>query len=86
MKPQAIKATDEWLSQLKALPFKSCKFQIVYASILLCFIEKNGKTLYLLKQSSKVISAKKQRKVVPLLGTIKEYHSARKNATVVSSS
>ena len=46
--------------------------------------EKNGKTLYLLKQSSQVIKAKKQRKIVPLLGTIKDYHAARQNATGLS--
>ena len=51
--------------------------------MLIKFIEKNGKTLYLLKQSSKKIAAKKQRKQVPLLGTIKEYHAARQNINVL---
>lgn len=58
-KPQAIKATDEWLSALKELPYKSCKFIYLSIIMIIYYIEKNGKTLYLLKQSSKVISAKK---------------------------
>ena len=83
MKPQAIKATDEWLNALKELPYKSRKLLILSFLIVSICIEKNGKTLYLLKQSSKIISSKKKRKVVPLLGTIKDYHAARQNATVI---
>ena len=30
VKPQAIKATDEWLNALKELPFKSCKLIIFF--------------------------------------------------------
>ena len=36
-------------------------------------IEKKGKTLHLLKASSKKISPKKKRKIYPILGTIQKY-------------
>ena len=44
-------------------------------------IEKKGKTLHLLKASSKKINPHKKRKIIPLLGSIKEFH---KNAEVQS--
>jgi len=39
-------------------------------------IEKNGKTLNLLKASAKKINPNKKRKKIPLIGTIKEYKVA----------
>ena len=79
-KLQSIKATDEWLEALKQLPFKSCKYILPASLIYVIYAaEKNGKTLYLLKQSAKVHEGTKKRKVVPLLGTIKEYHVAHQS-------
>ena len=37
--------------------------------------EKNGKTLNLLKASAKKINPHKKRKVIPLLGNIKNWHA-----------
>ena len=39
-------------------------------------IEKNGKTLHLLKASAKKINPSKKRKIIPLLGSIKDFHAA----------
>ena len=38
--------------------------------------QKKGKFLNLLKASAKPISKNKRRKVIPLLGSIKDYHNA----------
>ena len=69
-KPDAIQATDEWMEQLQMLPYKSCKHSIQLLLIHIHNIEKNGKTLYLLKQKSKATKPKKKRKIIPLLGSI----------------
>jgi len=58
------------------MPFISCKYYIICIHIFLFNIEKRGKTLHLLKASSKKISPKKRRKIIPLLGTIKDFHKA----------
>ena len=50
---------------------------------LLINIEKNGKTLYLLKQSAKTSKAKKQRKVIPILGSISDYKKTTQNITII---
>ena len=42
------------------------------------FVEKNGKTLHLLKAGSKQASGVKKRKKVPLLGTFKEYAESKR--------
>ena len=39
-------------------------------------IEKNGKTLNLLKVKAKPIPEKKKRKKIPILGNIKEFRAA----------
>ena len=52
-KNEAIVATDEWYDALKNLPFKSCKYALIFGLMLCIFIEKNGKTLHLLKQKAK---------------------------------
>lgn len=62
MKEQTIRITDEWYNELKSMPFSS---------------KKNGKMLNLLKASSKVINRNKRRKVIPLLGNIRDYHASR---------
>ena len=79
-----IKATDEWIAELQNLPFKSCKY--IVQSLIYVFIisEKNGKTLHLLKQSAKTITSSKKRKIVPLLGSIKDFHAASQNANAMS--
>jgi len=53
--------TDHWAEELKRIPFSS---------------RKNGKMLNLLKASAKPINKQVKRKKIPLLGSIKEYHSA----------
>ena len=68
---------------MKNIPFKSCKSLLITILISYINIEKNGKKLYLLKQKAKTISAKKKRKVVPLLGSIQDYLKAEKNVTVI---
>ena len=60
------------------MPFISCKYYITLILSTLYTIEKPGKTLHLLKASSKKINPHKKRVKVPLLGTIKEFHSASK--------
>ena len=76
-KRHAIKATDEWYEALNNLPFKSSKFPCLLWFTECWHIEKKGKTLHLLKQSSKKIRHGKKKKVIPILGTIQAYHSAR---------
>ena len=53
--------TDEWAQELQSMPFTS---------------QKKGKFLNLLKASAKPINKNKKRKVIPLLGSIKDYHNA----------
>ena len=73
-----IKASDEWFEALKNLPFKSSKYCQYKSTLSLSFIESNGKTLHLLKNSSKKIEKNKKRKVIPLLGTIKDWHQSKR--------
>ena len=61
MKAKTIHMTDQWAEELKSMPFTS---------------RKNGKMLNLLKASAKPINKHKKRKVVPLFGTIQEYHAS----------
>ena len=58
------------------MPFISSKLILILKLTQLLCIEKNGKTLNLLKASSKKINPKKKRKVVPIFGSIKMYHEA----------
>ena len=58
-KEHAITATDEWVDELKNMPFKSCKFMIFILLTDLPIIEKNGKTIHLLKKSAKTHKSKK---------------------------
>ena len=61
------------------MPFISCKLYLSIASHILYSIEKPGKTLHLLKASSKKINPNKKRLKIPLLGTITEFHTASKS-------
>ena len=73
-----IKASDEWFEALKNLPFKSSKYCQYKSTSSLSFIETNGRTLHLLKASSKKIEKNKKRKVIPLLGTIQDWHQSKR--------
>ena len=75
MKKQVIKATDKWYEELKSMPFKSSKYNSFTTLTAILNIEKNGKTINLLKASAKKINPHKRRKVYPLLGNIKSYHN-----------
>ena len=55
-KTQSIKATDEWISELQNMPFKSGECLCISYLFILLHIGKNGKTLFLLKQSAKILS------------------------------
>ena len=46
---------------------------ILVTLIFLFNIGKNGKTLFLLKESSKMRNENKRRKVINIMGTLKEY-------------
>ena len=61
MEEEAIKMTDEWARELQSMPYTS---------------QKKGKFLNLLKASAKPIKKDKKRKIIPLLGSIKDYHNA----------
>ena len=61
------------------MPFISSKYDLSIPSHILYFIEKPGKTLHLLKASSKKINPNKKRLKIPLLGSIKEFHTASKS-------
>ena len=82
-KPEAIQATDDWLQELKALPYRSCKSTLLIYLNIYYHVERNGKTLYLLKSKSKKIQPKKPRKTYQLLGSIKDFHASRQNITVL---
>ena len=69
----SIKATDEWYEELQKMPFLSSKYHQHLSTNLYISIAKRGKTLHLLKASSKKIKSQKRRKVIPLLGSIKDY-------------
>ena len=60
------------------MPFISCKYGYTYQLTLSYIIEKPGKTLHLLKASSKRFNPTKKRLKIPLLGTIKEFKVASK--------
>ena len=79
---QAIKVTDEWFDELQKMPFTSCKCFYYFISNLVLNIEKKGKTLHLLKATSKKIPERKKRKIVPLLGTIKDYFNTTPSQSV----
>ena len=49
-----------------------------YANISYLPPEKNGKTLHLLKASSKKISGERKRKKVPILGSFEMYKDSKK--------
>ena len=76
MKEQTIKVTDHWYDELSKMPFISCKLIIYLIFIVLFLIEKNGKTINLLKAKAKPISPKKKRNYIPSLGTIKDFKEA----------
>jgi len=61
------------------MPFISSKYDMSIPSHILYCIEKPGKTLHLLKASSKKINPNKKRLKIPLLGTITEFHTASKS-------
>ena len=61
MQKQTIRITDEWYDEFKSMPFTS---------------KKKGKMLNLLKASAKPINKNKNRKVIPLLGKIGDFHKA----------
>ena len=61
-KNQAIKVSEEWMQELQAMPFTS---------------KKNGKTLHLLKASAKPQQPHKKRKIVPIIGSLSEFKSAK---------
>ena len=48
-------------------------------------LAKRGKTLFLLKESSKPIPKKKNRKIFPLLGSIKDYHNSQPTVSQMAS-
>jgi hypothetical protein len=58
------------------MPFLSRKFTPNLFPKPYLNIEKKGKTLHLLKASSKKINPHKKRKVIPLLGRIGEFHKS----------
>ena len=65
-KAKSIEITAAWETQLKELPYLS---------------QRSGKTIHLLKASSKAIKSGKKRKKVPLLGNIGHYKDSKKLAT-----
>lgn len=74
-----MKVTDEWWEELQKMPFVSSKwFDVVWLTEF-WIIGKNGKTLHLLKASAKKINPNKRRKVIPLLGSISEFHAVNKS-------
>ena len=76
VKKQTIRATDEWWEELQRMPYISRKYNCFWWFNEWFYIEKNGKTLNLLKASAKKINPNKKRKVIRLLGTITDYHVA----------
>ena len=61
------------------MPFISGRYYDIVQLIELLIIGKNGKTLNLLKASAKKINPNKRRKIIPLMGTIKDFHIAMEN-------
>ena len=60
-KNKAIKVSEEWMTELKSMPFTS---------------QKNGRTLHLLKTSAKSQQPHKKRKTLPIMGTLSEFKTA----------
>ena len=67
-KAKSIEISPFWEAELKSLPYLS---------------QKSGKTIHLLKASSKKIQSGKKRKKIPVLGTIKHYKESKKIVTDV---
>ena len=68
-----ITISDAWFEELNKMPFKSCKCDHFFIPNFIHAVAKRGKTLHLLKANAKKISSQKQRKVIPLLGSIQEF-------------
>ena len=64
-KAKSIEISAAWEAELKSLPFLS---------------QKSGKTIHLLKASSKATVSGKKRKKIPVLGSIKHYTESKKLA------
>ena len=62
-KAKTIEISAAWEAELRALPYLS---------------QKSGKTIHLLKSSSKAIAGGKKRKKIPVLGSIKHYKESKK--------
>ena len=75
MKEKTIEADPNWVEELKNMPFKSSKFILPNFDHSILSVGKNGKFIHLLKKKSKTKISRKKRKVVPILGSIKEYRA-----------
>ena len=53
-----------------------------YILTVVLFIEKNGKTLHLLKTGSKKIKAEKTRKKIPIQGTFQDWKDSKKKSNL----
>ena len=76
-KDEIIAISKFWEEELKSMPYLSCKYFILsFAHQMFIFIEKSGKTLHLLKQSSKKIQTGKKRKKIAILGTLQDWQDS----------
>ena len=79
-KIHTIEATQEWEDELKNMPFKSSKSNIPNFYNFILLIGKNGKFVHLLKKKSKTKISRKKRKVINILGSIKDYRASVVNS------
>ena len=83
---EAIEANDEWYAELTKMPYISGKLIKLRALNFILYIGSNGKFLHLVKKKAKTIIAKKQRKKIPLLGSIGEYKDSKVKQAAVNNS
>ena len=69
MEAQAIEVTEDWLNKLKAQPFISSKS---FYSLIIS-IAHRGRTLHLLKQSSKPVPQQRKRRKITIFATPLEF-------------
>ena len=75
---EAIEITDDWWNALNCNAFTSCKSPILGTLTCIFFYswaERKGRTIHLLKASSKKVPQERKRRKIDLLGTFDEFQA-----------
>ena len=82
LQSQTIKISKFWEEELKSMPYLSRKYHPFFLKTTtpINFIEKNGKTLHLLKSKAKPTATDRQRKKIPIKGSFVQYLDSKRKA------